>query len=164
MDVEPARSDMSKVERPVIRNLIPDGATLDLEVAGAVRRGVEPETAPMASPQIALDPETAPIAKIVAYLRDHLGPEVTAVMSGVDSPPLVGQWVCGILEPEPLPSARLRFGYKTVLYIVDVYDGETARAWLFGTNEWLSTLDRNFGDVSQARGRWRGWPSMSALG
>jgi hypothetical protein len=105
----------------------------------AVRRVAEPEVRaiPETSPHFALDPETAPIAVIVAYLRHHLGTEETAFISGVDSPPLVGRWESGTIEPEPLPRARLRFGFKTVRYIVSAYDGETARAWLFGTNEWL---------------------------
>lgn len=105
----------------------------------AVRRVAELEVRaiPETSPHFALDPETAPIAEIVAYLRHHLGVEVTAFISGVDSPPLVGHWASGAIEPEPLASARLRFGYKTVRFIVSAYDGETACAWLFGMNDRL---------------------------
>ena len=44
-------------------------------------------------------------------------------------------------EGRPGPSAtterRLREGYRVVRMLVDGYDAETARAWLFGTNSRL---------------------------
>jgi len=41
------------------------------------------------------------------------------------------------LEPGPLPLGRLRSGYETVQPIIGRYDGNTAKAWLFGMNPWL---------------------------
>jgi hypothetical protein len=77
------------------------------------------------------------LAFIAAYLRRYLGAEVTAYLSGSENVADVSRWVSGEAEPESLPAGRLRYGYETVRPIVDRYDGDTAKAWLFGTNPWL---------------------------
>ena len=77
------------------------------------------------------------LAFIAAYLRRYLGADVTAYLSGSENVADVSRWVSGEEEPSPLPAGRLRYGYETIRPIVDRYDGDTAKAWLFGTNPWL---------------------------
>jgi hypothetical protein len=74
---------------------------------------------------------------IATYLRRYLGADVTAYLSGSENVADVSRWVSGEAEPAPLPAGRLRYGYETIRPIVDRYDGDTAKAWLFGTNPWL---------------------------
>jgi hypothetical protein len=60
-----------------------------------------------------------------------------------------------------LTAKRLREGYKAVSMIAELYDWETAKAWLFGTNTRLddqapvevlgsAKTDQDFTDVARA--------------
>ncbi|HEX6862087.1 MAG TPA: hypothetical protein VF414_04680 [Thermoanaerobaculia bacterium] len=104
----------------------------------AVRR-VEPELEEPGAIPASSGPQPQPLrtTEIVGYLRKHLGPEVTAFLSGLDDTSAVERWASGEVEPGPLEQERLRFGYEVVRPIVRAYDGETAGVWLFGMNEWL---------------------------
>ena len=82
------------------------------------------------------DLKSPEIAVVVSFLREHLGTEITAYLSGSDDTGEVERWVLGE-APGPLPAGRLVFGYETVRPIVHRYDGLTAKSWLFGTNPWL---------------------------
>ena len=75
------------------------------------------------------------ISEIAAYLQDAVGESVAAAIAGLVNAEQIGRYACGDgPEPDGVTERRLREGYKIVRMLVDAYDGETARAWLFGTN------------------------------
>ena len=84
-----------------------------------------------------LDDEAATLSirAIAAYLQETLGQRITAAIAGLGDTRQVGRYA---REDGPRPHAtadrRLREGYKIVRMLVDTYDDQTARAWLFGTN------------------------------
>jgi hypothetical protein len=78
---------------------------------------------------------TVGLGELAAYLQANLGQRMTAYLAGLRDPKQVGRWQ----RPEaPQPSdqvmMRLREAYKIVQMLVEAYDAETAKAWLFGTN------------------------------
>lgn len=79
-------------------------------------------------------PTGAEIPEIVGYLAEHLSPQVTAYLSGIEDPRLVMQWAAGEARPAPLSRSRLCSAYEATRHIVDAYGDETAQMWFFGTN------------------------------
>jgi len=84
-----------------------------------------------------LDAEAArtPIAEIAGYLQSLLGQRMAAYLADVADVKQIGRYQ----KPQgPKPSLatdrRLRAGYKVARMIEGVYDAETTKAWLFGTN------------------------------
>jgi hypothetical protein len=73
---------------------------------------------------------------LAAFVAEHLGLDLAAYVTGVDEK-LVGRWIQGEVEPEPLPLGRLRAAYEATRLIVNRYDGETAQSWFSGMNPWL---------------------------
>lgn len=75
------------------------------------------------------------IREIATYLQDTVGQRVSAAIAGLADAKQIGRYT---REDGPQPHAaterRLREGYKVVRMLVDAYDDETAKAWLFGTN------------------------------
>ncbi len=75
------------------------------------------------------------IREIATYLQDTVGQRVAAAIAGLADAKQIGRYS---REDGPQPHAmterRLREGYKVVRMLVDAYDDETAKAWLFGTN------------------------------
>src|SRR5947209_6050871 len=74
---------------------------------------------------------------IASYLREHLGADVTAYLSGASVEKDVDRWAPGEVEPGALQGSRLLHAYEAARLIVNAYDGETARAWFFGMNQRL---------------------------
>lgn len=84
-----------------------------------------------------LDDEAATLSirEIAAYLQQAVGQRVAAVMAGLADGKQIGRYArTGGPQPHGTIERRLREGYKVVRMLVDAYDDETARAWLFGTN------------------------------
>lgn len=77
---------------------------------------------------------TTPIPEIVAFLQENLGQKFTAYMSGLNDPKEVGAWIKGKVTPRSPANMRLRYAYRVVRMILEAYSGDTAKAWLFGTN------------------------------
>jgi hypothetical protein len=77
---------------------------------------------------------TQAISHIAKYLQENLGQKITSYLSGVDHAKTVGLWVTGQSEPRDLPKTRLRCAYQAARLLIEAYDGETARAWFFGSN------------------------------
>jgi hypothetical protein len=111
-----------------------------------------------------LDAEAArtPIADVAGYLQRLLGQRMAGYLANVADVKQIGRYQ----RPDgPKPGTatdrRLRAGFKIVRMIEGVYDGETARAWLFGTNTRLddrapigvlreATSEQDFTDVVRA--------------
>ena len=74
------------------------------------------------------------IAKIAAFLQDALGQKVTAYLSGLRDPKIVGRWVRGQVDPRDMVKMRLRSGYQAARMLVEAYGAETTKAWFFGCN------------------------------
>jgi hypothetical protein len=73
------------------------------------------------------------LQQIAAELHDRLGPRITAHLVGVADVQQIAAYASGVDVPE-LHARRLRAGLEIVQTIGRVYDTETAKAWLFGTN------------------------------
>jgi hypothetical protein len=84
--------------------------------------------------QIERTAQIANVAEIAASLQGHLGQRVTAYLSGVKDPKMVGRWARGSVKPREVAELRLRAAYPAAELLVDVYGPDTARAWFFGTN------------------------------
>jgi hypothetical protein len=74
------------------------------------------------------------LSEVLIYLQEHLGPEMTAYLSGAESPSVVQQWSKGTAQPQATHEVRLRPAYRAARYVVDAYGDETARQWFFGMN------------------------------
>ncbi len=74
------------------------------------------------------------LSEVLIYLQEHLGSEMTAYLSGAESPDVVQQWSKGTAQPQPTHEIRLRPAYTAARYVVDAYGDETARQWFFGRN------------------------------
>lgn len=99
----------------------------------------EPDPPPVAS--VRTDPERieraailTPISRVAAYLQAHLGQRVTAYLSGLRDPGMVGRWAACKSRPRELPSLRLRCAFQAAQLLTKAYGDETARAWFFGAN------------------------------
>jgi hypothetical protein len=79
----------------------------------------------------------ASISEVTAYLQKNLGQRVTAYLSGVKDPKMVGQWASGKVKPRELSEFRLRAAYPVTALLVDAFSAGTAKAWFFGTNSRL---------------------------
>jgi hypothetical protein len=81
--------------------------------------------------------EPLSIAEVVSYLQTHLGPEVTAYVSGAEHSDVIQGWLRRQTVPDAPSEGRLRAAYRATRSILATYDDETALAWFFGMNERL---------------------------
>lgn len=104
----------------------------------AVRRVAEPDfdLEPKALVPPA-HPKPARIPEVVSYLRDHLGVEMTAFLSGAESPAVVSRWLSGDTFPEPLEMERMKAARRVVEELAGAYSDDMIKLWFFGKNEWL---------------------------
>ena len=86
---------------------------------------------------VKLEDQDREISEITSYLADHLGPEVTAYLSGRDSSEVVQAWTQGRVTPDPKERARLEVAFKATQCLVAVCGDEMTRSWFFGMNEAL---------------------------
>jgi hypothetical protein len=104
---------------------------------------------------------TLSIGAIAEELQANLGQALTAHMAGLADTRQIGRISRGEHRPQQATARRLREGYKAVSMIAELYDWETAKAWLFGTNTRLddrapvevlgtATTDQQFTDVARA--------------
>ena len=97
--------------------------------------GFLPVLTPSAAHRLDIDAASMSIREIATYLQDTVGQRVSAAIAGLADAKQTGRYT---REHGPQPHAttdrRLREGYKVVRMLVDAYDDETAKAWLFGTN------------------------------
>lgn len=78
------------------------------------------------------------LPKIADFLQANLGQKLTAYVAGLTDPKAVGSWIRGENDPRQLADMRLRYAYQVVRMLVEAYDPETAKAWLFGANTRLN--------------------------
>jgi hypothetical protein len=75
-------------------------------------------------------------AELATYLQNELGQRIAAHLVGLGDSRQIGRWA----RRQHLPAAggdydrRLREGYKIARILIEGYDSNTAKAWLFGTN------------------------------
>jgi hypothetical protein len=104
---------------------------------------------------------TLEIGAIAEQLQANLGQVLTAHLAGLSDTRQIGRIGRGEHRPQQFTARRLREGYKAVSMIAELYDWETAKAWLFGTNTRLddqapvevlgsATTDEQFTDVARA--------------
>jgi hypothetical protein len=87
--------------------------------------------------EVSAEAARLPIPEIASFLRKHLGGSMTAYISGVNDPTMVGRWIAGRSKPRPQPQSRLRESYQAARLLVNAYGDETARAWFSGSNAQL---------------------------
>ena len=88
--------------------------------------------------EIERDATTTKLPKLAAYLQENLGQKLTAYVAGLTDPKAVGSWIRGENEPRDAAAMRLRYAYQVVRMLVEAYDADTAKAWLFGANTRLN--------------------------
>jgi hypothetical protein len=94
-----------------------------------------PVLTPSAAEQLERDAATLAPSAIAVYLQEQLGQRMAAHLAGLADTRQIGRYAREDgPSPSPLTQRRLREGYKTVRMIVDAFDADTAKAWLFGTN------------------------------
>jgi len=104
---------------------------------------------------------TLSISAVAELLQANLGQALSAHIAGLADTRQVGRIGRGEHRPQPLTDRRLREGYKAASMIAELYDWETAKAWLFGTNTRLddqspvevlgrAKTDQEFTDVARA--------------
>lgn len=77
------------------------------------------------------------VPEMVDYLCEHLSPEVTSYLSGLDEPDTVRAWARGNVLPNPKEASRLEVAYKATQCLVRVCGDEMTRTWFFGMNRTL---------------------------
>lgn len=88
-----------------------------------------------AAHRLDIESSTRSIREVAAYLQDAVGQRVTAAIAGLADAKQIGRYVRPDgPQPHGTTERRIREGYKVVRMLVDAYDGNTAKAWLFGTN------------------------------
>jgi hypothetical protein len=101
------------------------------------------------------------VSEIAELLQASLGQALTAHLAGLADTRQVGRIGRGEHRPQTLTERRLREGYKVAGMVANLYDWETAKAWLFGTNTRLddqspvdvlgsAKTDQEFTDVARA--------------
>ena len=101
------------------------------------------------------------IGTVAERLQANLGQALTAHLAGLADTRQIGRISRGEHRPQQATARRLREGYKAAGMIAELYDWETAKAWLFGTNTRLddqapvevlgrATTDEQFTDVARA--------------
>lgn len=88
--------------------------------------------------QIEKDAATTKMPKIADFLQASLGQKLTAYVAGLTDPKAVGAWIRGENDPRQPADMRLRYAYQVVRMLIEAYDAETAKAWLFGANTRLN--------------------------
>jgi len=83
--------------------------------------------------RIAISTSTSTIA---SYLSAMFGQQLTALMTGIDSPKTVGRWIRG-QEPHPQHGARLKTVYQIALLLERGESRQTAQSWFVGLNPLL---------------------------
>jgi len=63
-----------------------------------------------------------------------LGPQVTAVIAGVQDASAIGQWARRERRPRPGAERRLRDGWRVTRLLLQLEPQAIARAWLVGLN------------------------------
>lgn len=88
-----------------------------------------------------LDPATVseeatrlPIDAVATYLQEQLGQKLTAYLSGVTDPKMVGRWAAGKAQPRDEREMRLRDAFKATKMLVAAFGAQTAKAWWVGSN------------------------------
>ena len=81
--------------------------------------------------------QPASIGEVARYLQEHLGQQLTAVLSGVRNPKTVGRWISGRAEPPFVREVRLRSAYDAARLIVEAVGADSARAWFLGSSPFL---------------------------
>jgi len=87
--------------------------------------------------QKTVEPDPEELPDVLFFLREHLGSDFAAYLSGADSPSLFASWVEGNAQPQAEHEQRLRPAYEAARSIVRAYDDETARQWFGGMNPTL---------------------------
>jgi hypothetical protein len=90
---------------------------------------------------LTLDPESVEqegartdFKEVAGWLQDNLGQQMTAYLSGLRDPKVVGKWRRGDSSPRGFAEWRARTAYVAGRMLVDAYGERTARAWLMGSN------------------------------
>lgn len=94
-----------------------------------------PVLTPPAAELLEHDATVLSAREIAAYLQEQLGQRMAAHLAGLGDTRQIGRYAReGGPSPSQTVERRLREGYKVVRMLVDAYDPQTAKAWLFGTN------------------------------
>ena len=72
--------------------------------------------------------------ELAGYLQRELGQQLTAYLSGLRDPKMVGRWAAGKAVPREPAKLRLRCAFRIARMLTDAYGAETAKAWLVGAN------------------------------
>lgn len=75
--------------------------------------------------------------KLVEFLGEHLGEDVTAYLSGIEDPETVRAWAQGQVQPSPDEMSRLVIAYEATQCLSDVCGDTMIRSWFFGMNPML---------------------------
>jgi len=71
------------------------------------------------------------------YLREVLGPKLTAYIADVADQKAVGRWASGTRKPQPRAEERLRSAYAVFHLLQSAESPHTVRAWMVGLNPQL---------------------------
>jgi hypothetical protein len=80
------------------------------------------------------------IADVAGFLREMLGPRLTALIAGTKDPSAVAHWAAGDRTPRPDPERRLRAAFQVFHLVQSVESPHVARAWFIGMNPQLDDL------------------------
>ncbi|MDQ3629892.1 MAG: XRE family transcriptional regulator [Actinomycetota bacterium] len=79
-----------------------------------------------------------PAGKLAAWLKEHLGRQVTAYAVGLSDPGLLGRYAAGMCVPSDQELDRMCCAYQAARRLTDAYGDTTASSWFFGTSPSLA--------------------------
>ena len=93
---------------------------------------------------------------LAGYLQTTLGQKLTAYVTGLSDPKIVGRWASGKTTPRDVAKLRLQIAFHATRLLAEAYGQDTAKSWLLGVNEALDDeapawVLRNANDVDDLR-------------
>ena len=74
---------------------------------------------------------------LARYLQDHLGQQLSAYVTGLNDPKMVGRWASGSVRPRFRAQLRLRTAYHVTRILVEAFDDQAAQGWMVSTKSAL---------------------------
>lgn len=103
----------------------------------AVKREAKSNQLLQREDSVSRDAMTKSVSELAAWMQANLSQQLTAYMTDLKDPKVVGRWAAGKSEPKASRLWRLQQGYIAARVLTDEFGERTARSWFMGSNRAL---------------------------